>query len=322
MEEFKRKSFIELNKLSMEELCFYYRQERKHNIDCDIPIKGVEFKRIVHPLITFAIKQRRLINKQSLNVFINGTVIKNNKEKRVKEFLRNERGPIIFAITHTGKFDIELANEAIQLPYFLLSDDEEYMHRTIDGYITKINGVIYIDNDYESDQKVAKETIIKTINAGGNIMWYPERIWNLSPNNIILPSKFGIISVACETNARIVPVAIDQVDNTFNINIGTPFRFTDYKGYLSTNQKLNGIKYLRDLMATLKWQMWELNGTFSRKDIPDDFYEKFCEQKISEWPFITKEDIDRMVFKPKNIVTEEEAFEQINKIKNKTLIKK
>lgn len=345
--DFKKLTRKEKKALSMDELCKYYRTERKHLIATDGEVKGITERRIIHPLVTIAMAARRLQNHQSLTVYKNGkkspVTFRTRLEKLInrntipKEDIipKGTKRPIIFSITHTGKYDIEMANEAIKSAYFLLSDDEEYMHRTVDGFFTNMNGVVYVDNDYPEDAYVAKETNKKILSKNGYIMWFPERIWNLSPNKIILDCKTGIIEAAHETDALILPIGIDQRDKEFHINIGDfidsrEFETTD--GILTKENKINEVNKLRDKMATLKFQLWENNPeTFddiveeyrilypeaSRESIVADYYENFVKERIAEWPFITKEDIDKMVFKPKNIVTEEEVFAPIRSVQKK-----
>lgn len=302
MENFKKLNAIQRSKLSIEELCEYYRNLRKYVLENNDKIKGVKFHDFVHPVINFLIKGRRIVNGQKLTVY--------NKVDK------NEKGPIIFAVTHTGKYDIEIVNEAIKKSYYLLSDDEEYMYRTIDGYVTDLNGVVYVDSDYPEDQLVAKETSIKLMKQGANIMWYPEGIWNLSPNELVLPCKYGIIDAALEAQATIIPIALDQRDKDFYVNIGKPISY-DELGVTNKEDKtqmINAINNLRDELATLKYDIWAKFPTESRSEIPDDYYDKFIDEKIAEWPFFTKEVIEKRIYKPKNIISEEEVFKPLNNV--------
>ena len=302
MEEFQKLNAIERRKLSMDELCEYYRALRKYVIESGEEIKGVNFHKAVHPIVDFLIKGRRIVKGQKLTVY-------NKVDKKLK-------GPIIFSITHTGKYDIEIANEAIKHAYYLLSDDEEYMHRTVDGYVTNLNGVIYVDSDYPEDQLVAKKTAVQLLKQGASVMWYPEGIWNLSENQLILPCKYGIIDAALEAKATIIPIALDQRDKNFYVNIGDPISYDewDVDDRKDKTQMIEAINTLRDKMATLKYDIWLKFPTESRKDIPDDYYEKFVEEKINEWPYFTREVIAKRVYRPPNIVTEDEAFNHLENV--------
>ena len=295
--EFKRLTIVEKSKLNMDELCEYERDRRDYLANNNKKLKGVVFRKIVHPVINAAIKSRRLKLKQTLTVY--------NEVKKVNR-------PIIFSVTHTGKYDIEIVNEAIKKSYYLLSDDEEYMYRTVDGYFTIVNGVIYVDSDFKNDMLNAKKISKKVLNQNGNIMWYPEGIWNLSPNSLILPCRYGIIETAVETNALILPIAIDQKGNDFYVNIGEyiyPEEF-NLKGLDDKEGKINGINLLRDKMATLKWEIWEKQGVVSRDTIPFGYQEKYVREKIAEWPYLSEQAIEKRIYHPTNMTNIEDVLSE------------
>ena len=316
--DFKKLTFLEQRKLTIEELCEYKRNLRLYQLMNNEEIKGIKFREYTHPIINFLIKARRILNFQTLTVYD-----KKNKQKMIKD----QKRPIIFAITHTGKYDIEIVNEAIKKSYYLLSDDEEYMYRTVDGFITDWNGVIYVDSDYDKatpenpipDTQVALETSIKTIKAGANEMWYPESIWNLSPNLLVLHCKYGIINAALEANAVILPIALDQrgeKDKDFYVNIGEFIYPEDLKAKYANdkNGNIEAINDLRDILATLKWEIWERFPVESRSKFGPNYYEEFLAKKIAEWPYFTIDAIRKREYCPPNIVTEEEVFKHLDYI--------
>ena len=294
---FEKLSLLEKRKLTIEELCEYKRNERQFLAYSDQKLKGVNIRKTIHPIINVLIKGRRIRLHQTLTT--TGCVPK-NPEKR----------PIIFAVTHTGKYDIEIVNEAIKKSYYLLSDDEEYMYRTVDGYFTEANGVIYVDSDYYEDMAAAKIICEKALSQGANIMWFPEGIWNLSPNLLVLPFKYGIIDSALKTNALILPVAIDQRKDDFYVNIGQ-FIYPEklpIKGLDDKEGKIVSATILRDQMATLKWELWEKHPIESRSHIPNDYYEKFIDARIAEWPYFTREVIEGRIFKVPGVVSFEDVL--------------
>ena len=69
------------------------------------------------------LSQRKKIHFLILTIY----KIKNRLGKFTYEVIKDERiktdRPIIFALTHVGKFDIELTSEAIKDHYYLLSGD-------------------------------------------------------------------------------------------------------------------------------------------------------------------------------------------------------
>lgn len=140
-------------------------------------------------------------------------------------------------------------------------------------------------------------------------MWFPEGTWNLSPNQPVLPMPFGIIEVALKANAAIVPVAVEQYGKEFYVNIGSIF---DVKKYVPQHTdefalKEAAITDLRDVMATLKWQIWEYRPLCKRLDLPQDFFESFVNERLKEWHF-TYEDVRAREFRPKNVIGKKDAF--------------
>ena len=99
MEKFKRKTIIELLKSSREELIDYYRNLRKFNYENEVPLKGIETRKIIHNLPLLVVKLDRLLKKEEI------TILKDERLDTDK--------PKIYACTHIGGNDIERAFEAM-----------------------------------------------------------------------------------------------------------------------------------------------------------------------------------------------------------------
>lgn len=93
-------------------------------------------------------------------------------------------------------------------------------------------------------------------------MYFPEGVWNLSPNFPVLPCYWGIIEVAQKGDAVIVPVVAEQYGKHFIINIGSNLEMEKYG-----SDKATAISTLRDMLATLKWEIWESRPRQHREDI-------------------------------------------------------
>ena len=106
--EFNRKNLLELRKLSREELTKYYMEKRKEEDEKGIPLskKGIMIRNKIHQLLLQIVMIDRLLNHETITVL---------KDERIK----TDR-PIIFAVTHVGKYDIEVVSEAIKDHYYLL----------------------------------------------------------------------------------------------------------------------------------------------------------------------------------------------------------
>ena len=217
--------------------------------------------------------------------------------------------PKIFAVTHICKEDVEIVSEAIKEHYYLLSGDFEHLHNTLDGLFLALNGVIYFNEKDKEDRHSVKDRMVQILREGGNIMYFPEGTWNLSPCLLVLPFYRGIIDVALEANAIIVPVAIEQYGKQFITKIDSNF---DTKVY-GEQGKVEALSALRNRMAELKWEIWESVPVMNRKTIPDNYYEKFLEEKIAGWT-MALEDFRAGIYKNKDNMPPDEVFEPIRKL--------
>lgn len=220
--------------------------------------------------------------------------------------------PIIFAITHVGKYDIEVVSEAIRTHYYLLSGDYEHIQGIIDAPFLGLNGVFYFNEKDKADRKRVSLDMINHLQNNGNLMYFIEGTWNMSPNLPMLPCYWGIVDIAIKGNATIVPVAAEQYDKHFVINIGENFDMSKYD--CTTIGKSNGIDSLRDTLATLKWEIWEYMPMAKRSELVGDEWDKYKEERYKEWPYFNDEYIDGLVFKPKNVITNKEAFAHVKKL--------
>lgn len=71
--------------------------------------------------------------------------------------MKKTKNPIIFAVSHVGKFDIEVISEAIKSHYYLLTGDFEHLQGTIDAPLIAANGVIYFNEFVKDERKLAKK---------------------------------------------------------------------------------------------------------------------------------------------------------------------
>lgn len=232
--------------------------------------------------------------------------LKNRMEGISVEVLNDRRKKggktTIFAVTHVGKSDVEAVSEAIGSHYTLLSGDYERMQGTINETFLKLNGVVYVCEHDREDRRSAIGRLVEQLAQGVNLMYFPEGTWNLSDHLPVLPCYWGIIEVAQRGDAVIVPVAAEQYEKHFVVNIGEEI---DVKPYGEDKGVAIGI--VRDAMATLKWKIWESRPRVKRQDIPKDEWTSFIQQRLAEWP-LTQEEVWNAVFLPKEITPPRDAF--------------
>lgn len=259
-----------------------------------------------------SLKTRKRLHRLVLLVYI----IKNHLGGFSYEIINDNREktnrPIIFAITHVGKFDIEVISEAIKDHYYLLSGDYEHIQGIIDAPFLQLNGVIYFNERIKTDRADASRRMIEHLKSGGNLMYFPEGTWNISPNLPVLPCYWGIVQIAQAANAIVIPITAEQYRKHFKINIGKNFDMQSF-GF-ETEEKTKAINALRDVLATLKWEIWETEERLSRDKITGNEWEIYKSERFKEWPYFNEEYIDGLIFKPKDVIESQKAFEDIKRI--------
>ena len=310
---FKPLSFWKKLFLKREELPAYYNAERKYLHDRGESIKGIGWRKKLHPILLKLMElDRRFINRQTL------TVIKD-------EHVETEK-PVIYAITHMGKFDYQIVSEAIKEHQIPFAGDPETTYRTFDGALLDLNGVIYCDTEDKVDRMVSTDTSIELLKNGHNLLIYPEGVWNLSPNLLMLPLFPGIIKMALKTGCDIVPVAVEQYDKDFYVNIGRNFKVEEilFESEEEEKKYINSKKEdLRDAMATLKWEIIERMPQQEREKLGDysKKHREFVDTRLYEWfnkkenkPFYNDELVEHRTFRAKNVVFSSEVFNFFDKI--------
>ena len=255
-----------------------------------------------------SLEQRRKLHPVILTLY----KIKNRLGGFSYQVLGDERSitdrPIIYVVSHVGKFDVEVVSEAIQEHYYLLSGDFEHIQGILDVPFLGLNGVFYFNEKVKEDRKFVSQKMIHHLCSGGNLMYFIEGTWNITPNLPMLPCYWGIVDIAKAGNAIIVPVAAEQYGKLFKIKIGKNF---DMKEYGDGNiEKTRAIEDLRDTLATLKWDIWETER-IARKDISAHYWEEYVNDRFKEWPYFNEAYIQGLIYKPKGVYTEEEVFAPI-----------
>lgn len=337
--EFHPFSKIEELFIKKEYLPDYYRLKREYDYNRGKAVKGTKCRDLLHPILVKLVSlNRKYIDKQGLTI-LNDARKKKILTEKVKSIVTREKSkPVIYAITHIDKYDFQIVSEAIKDHQYPFAGDPETMYRNFDGTVLGLNGVIYCDTESKTDRKIAKETSIELLKKGENLLIYPEGVWNVTPNLLMLPLFPGIIEMAKETGCDIVPVAIERYNKEYIVNIGSEFSVDKkIKQGLSEDE----IKmYLRDEMATLKWNIMEslpksesvteiyYNTQRSELDGYEEELEKFQSERLNEWvnpktkePYYNSEIVKERTFRDKDKYTgfrvevPDSAFSYMKKVK-------
>lgn len=262
---FKRKNIIYRTIMPLDQLIEYYRNERKYIYENNIPIKGIKWRKRIHKIMFAIIKMKRVLLHQKL------TILHDEREDTDKT--------IIYACTHIGRYDIEMALESIQDTCFLFLGSPGKLYRSLDGVLVYLFGFIGCDTTEKEDRHIAKELAIRTLKQGGNILIFPEGAWNITENQVVMKLYTGTIEMAIRSGADIVPIAIEQYEKSFYINIGKNISL-DETSDLNKKRKLSDD--LRDTLCTLKWEIWEQFPITKRSSLPENMGQIFVEKIMSE----------------------------------------
>lgn len=285
-----KKNFFQRLKMPLPELEEYYRTCRADAYNNNEPIKGIKWRKRLHFLLILGLRISRLISGEKL------CIINDQHTEKGK--------PLIYACTHIGWSDIEMTFAAIKSHAFMFWGDPGEMYRRVEGFLFAFNGAICCDSGYKNDRFVGKETGIRLLQQGGSLLIYPEGAWNIIENQVVMPLYSGTAEMAIRSGAEIVPIAMEQYNKTYYVNIGKNINLAGY----TVSQKKQATEELRDILCTLKWEIWEKYGKALRADIPDGYRETFlAEYEAQTDEAYTLEDVRNTCYHPK-MASPEEAF--------------
>lgn len=285
-----KKTFLRRMSMPQSELEAYYREQRAAQFRSGKSPRGIAWRKRIHGLIHILLTASRVFARQQLTII---------GDKRT----RSGR-PLIYACTHVGRYDIEMALQLIRGPAYFLMGDPGAVYKNFDGAVLWLNGVIFVDTAYKEDRYIGKENCIKVLEQGASLLIFPEGAWNITENQIVMPLFPGTAEMAIRTGAEIVPIAIEQYGKHYYANVGENISPVGYT--LTQRQELTDL--LRDALCTLKWDIWTRFPPVSRADLPSDAAKQFLDSIMRESENgYTVEEIIRTRYHTKE-VSPEEAF--------------
>lgn len=218
--------------------------------------------------------------------------------------------PVIFSVNHTRFYDTPVAAKAISRTFhrrcYVLAGKQNLF--LSDRLFFFLNGVIWVDRQSKTEMAASKDILISYLEKKQSIMWFPEGTWNLAENLLILPIRWGIIDVAAQAKAQIVPAVLDyhETDMTCHISFGCPIAPDE------TTDKVSAIRELRDTMATLRWEMWEKQTPLKRDEIDRMALKEDLFLPLREYPPLDWEYEQKVIFKP--YASPQDAFAHLDKL--------
>jgi len=296
--KFTKKSLLELRTQSVDEINKYYRELRKYEYDNGKELNGIGIRKNIHKLLLLILKIDRLLKKENI-------IILNDKRK-------SHDKPVIFAATHIGGNDIERVFEAIKEHAYIMLGDPGIVYVNEIGLLLNLNGYLPLDTRNRTDRKIAYERSIEVLKKGCNLLIFPEGAYNVFENLPVMKIFPGTVRMAQETGCEIIPLAIEQYDNTFWINIGENISISKNMNLRESN------KLLRDTLATLKWQIWEQQEMTKRENYSQNFIDNFRQSIVDRDEYgdyvYTLQDIYETMYHDKFETSQEEVFSNLDKV--------
>lgn len=289
-----RLSSKEEEKLTDEEYYMYLKELRIQDSFSFIDNMPLMFRKLIHPLLSIGLKKDR-ISKGIEVVILNKEIPKQIRKRR-----------IIFVLTHVGRDDISVFNDAIsKRHYTILSGDYESLHNNIEGLVSRINGTKFFDMCSKDDRATVVDGVAE-INKKDDILCSMEGAWNITANKVVLDIFTGMVLSGIKSSAVILPVGIERFDSKlYGINVSR--KFFDVKDYFKDKETtkeniLEASSTIRQMMANAKFELYYSKKITSRittfrHEIGDyaTYNKKFKEDILNGWTF-TETSIKRKAF--------------------------
>ena len=165
-----------------------------------------------------------------LKLYYNPKII--NKEAIPKE------GPILIVCNHKHVLDQCFAIMSTRRPIRYMAKKEYFDGKF--AWFFKLAGCIPVDRSIHDDK--AKAAALEVLELDGAVGLFPEGTRNKTDDLLLLPFKFGTVSMAQKTGATIVPCALTG-DYTFRsknlmFRVGKPFKVDKTDDLAEANDKL------------------------------------------------------------------------------------
>lgn len=204
-----RNEELKMKRLEESELAFAnYKAEKKKIIENNLKLKGITKAKIYFPITQSLLYAMSKAGKEQIH-YLNQKEVETPKDR-----------PVIYVNTHRFKPDMEKITLSLTKPSVLIASDFKNAYKTINGWYFNTRPTIFVDPYDKEDKNYSYQMMVRYLKEGLNCMIFPEAVWNLSPNDIVLPLFSGPVRAALESNAIIVCSAIERYGKHYVINQG------------------------------------------------------------------------------------------------------
>lgn len=214
--------------------------------------------------------------------------------------------PVIFAANHSAFQDIPIILRVTERRSYIFAGKQALAFE--DRLFFALNGSIWVDRKSREDMAACKTALLEYLKKGQSVLWFPEGTWDLTPNLLMLPMKWGVIDVAREAGAQIIPAALDydRENNICRVKFGAPIAGA------ALEHKKEAIRDLRDAMATLRWELWERQPTLQRADVRPEQLKADVFRAVDEYPPLDWAYESSCIYRP--YPSPEEVFSHLDRL--------
>lgn len=174
--------------------------------------------------------------------------------------------PIIFAPNH-GFVEDAISTILIsgESSYILFGSLPRYFN-TFDGVAAYLNGTILANRKSKKSRNDSVEKAVSVLKRNGNLLLFPEGVWNKTANRLTLSFWPGIFKIAKRTNAFIVPIVHLLVNDEIH---SSRLHAIDIKQYGDNDTE----EMLIDLQTTINTELFSLMQKYayvSREELISD----------------------------------------------------
>ena len=222
---------------------------------------------LLHPVLMSIMKKQREDRKQNLYILNENPDLNDNNA--------------IYVVNHSCRYDFPITSEVIGHRINVLVGRQRLDF--IDRLCFWLNGVVWVDRKSSKDKKQAAKKMLKLLLNGESLCMYPEGTWNLEPSKLLLPMYWGCIEMAKQSGVPIVPLILEYKETDCYAKFGNPIYVQ------GTDDKSIKFEELKEIMATLKWEIWELFPMTARQSLDLEEWDKEKASRIVAYPKLNYE---------------------------------
>lgn len=226
------------------------------------------------------------------------------------------KGPKVFSVTHTySREDIAWAISLVGEQSYLLTNAYQELMYTSDGLALWASGIILVDRYDKENRKASIQKAERLLRMGGNVMIFPEAVWNMSENQLVRKLYPGVYRIAAAANVPIIPISTMMYDKKLYVNIGAAI-------FCQSMKQQDLLIQLRDSMASLKWAIMESYGRDTRKHLlgrlsPEEYWRDHIDSYIAKQTVYEYEEERKAHYMDADDIEQAQAFEHLGLLSTK-----